>query len=315
MDNAVDQIQKIQDQIKQQQKDIEDQKKAYDEAQKCDWNLNIFDGKNCLNKKVTSFKDGFVSGIMAIPDSIPGILDRLGDIPNHIQGKDTKYTIEDILINGVGGAVAIVATAVALVITAVMVVAAIVSAPFTGGLSLALLGVASTALTIAGVVGGLVLAGNMFLDNSDKPKFINPFESENPVDYLSKIGDNAKTKIGSIACGEGGTITNIDEDQIGDFEITDPEYCAGRITSAVIQAILFGGLKKGIDKKLGLKKPTIIDPDCGFSANPKPNPLLAFVFRVRVEAACGGSLSDKAKGLIKKTYYHTSNVLNLYYKS
>jgi hypothetical protein len=39
---------------------------------------------------------------------------------------------------------------------------------------------------------------------------------------------------------------------------------------------------------LGVKKPAIIDPDCSFSANPKPNPLLAFVFGVRVEAACGG---------------------------
>jgi hypothetical protein len=295
--NIKDSYQKSIDNYKQSKADyeelkakiLEEQRQAEIEAEQqanaCDWNWNVFDGNNCVNKKATSFKDGFVSGIMAIPDSIPGILDRLGDIPNHLLGKDTKYSLEDILINGVAGAVAIVATTVALVVSVV----AVVAAPFTAGASLGLLSISATALTIAGYAGLVTLGGNMLLDNSDKPKFISPFESKNPIEYVFKIGDNAKTKLGSMACGEGGQITNIDEDQIGDFEITDPEYCAGRVTSLAIQAVLLGGLKKNIDKKLGVaKKPIIIDVDCVSTGN--TNTLLAFFTGVKVEAGCVGGI-------------------------
>jgi hypothetical protein len=85
-----------------------------------------------------------------------------------------------------------------------------------------------------------------------------------------------------MVCGSGGEITNLDQDQIGDYQINNPAFCAGRFSSLVFQAVLFGGLKKSIDKKLGVKKPAIIDPDCIASAT--TNPLLAFVFGIRVEA-------------------------------
>lgn len=89
----------------------------------------------------------------------------------------------------------------------------------------------------------------MFLDNSDKPKFVNPFDGGSPQDYLTKIGENAKTKLGAMACGSGGEITNVDQDEIGQYQINDPAFCAGKISSLLLQIALLGGFKKGLNNK------------------------------------------------------------------
>lgn len=124
-----------------------------------------------------------------------------------------------------------------------------------------------------------------------------------------------------MVCGSGGEIKNLDQDQIGDYQINNPAFCAGRFSSLVFQAVLFGGIKKGLTTKLnstktptatnpttgnkvkvdpipeegatstkkpGVKDKPIIDPDCIASATTNDNLLYAFLFGIKVEAGCVG---------------------------